>query len=57
MQTLILVELQDGQRLYVDHNNRRFSYVHPFELPGSEERQGPIVNSRPGLLSISALNH
>ena len=44
------LDLQDGKRLYVDHNNRRFSHVHPLELPENEEGRGPIVNSRPGLL-------
>lgn len=41
---------QDGQRLYVDHQNRRFSYVHPADLPRNEGT-GPISNSRPGALA------
>lgn len=41
-------EWQEGQRLYVDHKNRRFSYVHPLDLPRRDEGIGPIINSQPG---------
>ena len=45
-------EEHDGQRLYVDHKNRRFSYVHPSDLPRNGEGQGPITNSRPGTAHV-----
>ena len=53
-------EEHDGQRLYVDHKNRRFSYVHPADLPrNDQDGMGPITNSAPGTAHVpgSSLNN
>jgi len=53
-------EEHQGQRLYVDHKNRRFSYVHPADLPrNDQDAMSPITNSAPGTAHVpgSSLNN
>ena len=48
-------EEHDGQKVFVDHRHRRFSFVHPADLDsnqGLDADYSPIQNSRPGIAPV-----